>query len=74
MCYSQEIHSSERESDVVTVFTPGMENRVATNSTKRAQRRQWLYQGVHGDGTVLREDLLEEMPSELNLMLETANI
>ena len=51
-----------------------MENRVATNSTKRAQRRQWLYQGVHGDGTVLREDVLEEMPSELNLMLETANI
>lgn len=25
-------------------------------------------------GTVLREDVLEEMPSELNLVLETANI
>lgn len=25
-------------------------------------------------GTVLREDVLEEMPSELNLVLETPNI
>lgn len=51
-----------------------MENRVAANSTERVQRRQWLYQGVHGDGTVLREDVLEEMPSELNIILEAANI
>lgn len=74
MYYSQEIHSSERESDVVTVFTPGMANSVATNSTERIQRSQWLYQGVHGDSTVLREDALEEMPSELNFTLETANV
>lgn len=38
MCYSQEIHSPEKESDVVTAFTPGMANRVAKPITQREHK------------------------------------
>ena len=58
----------------MTAFLQGMANRVVTNSAETAQRGQWSCHGVRGDGTVPREGVLEEMPSELNFMLETANI